>query len=470
MIRSIIIAVLSVALIGTAVFAYNEHQEKENLGQQGEGFNQEQEGFDQEQLAINNENNYQRSFNQLAFHLDHMQDELGASLATNGLTNMTGSLAEVWRISSMAHSEMGHLPLGIVPIRETEQYLSNVAEFTHDVAIRDRADEPLTDEEYEQLETFYEQAGEISQDLRTVQAKMQSEDIRWTDIEAELVSNTDPGEGTAIDGLQGIDEKAKGFSENNWNDDTGFPEDVEDRIASVVDDETALDEEEVVEKAKDFLNLSDEADVEVDRLGEGLPYEGYQIMVDDNDGESKYRLNMTEKGGLPIWALQDRPISDEVNVSLNEASDIAADFLEDKGFEDLQLVDSKQYNSVGTFQFAPTANDVRLYPDAVVMEVALDDGDIIGYKGSDYIANHRERHDLEPEIDLEEALDEVHENLEVREDHMAVIENQNGDEVLTYELYGTMNNDTYRLYINAEDGTEEEVKRMQEAEPIYHTM
>ncbi|SDI29374.1 germination protein YpeB [Natribacillus halophilus] len=447
MIRAITIAVLSVALIGTGVFAYNEHQEKEDL-------------------AMSHENNYQKAFNQLAFDLDQMQDELGASLAMNGNDNMTGSLAEVWRISSSARSDMGGLPLGLVPVGETEQYLTNVAEFTHDVAIRDRAEEPLTDDEYEQLETYYEQAGEMAHDLRAVQANTLSNDIRWTDIEAELVNNTDPGEGTAIDGIQGVDEKAKGFSENNWNDDAGFPGDVNERIANVVEDKDAFDEEEAVERARDFMNLPDDAEAQVESLGEGVPFEGYHIAIQDPEGEGNYMMDMTVNGGLPIWAMQDRPLND-VNISLNEASEIAADFLESKGFEDLELVDSKQYNSTGTFQFAPTINDVRLYPDAILMEVALDDGDVVSYKGADYVANHRERHDVEPELDLEEIEDEVHENLEVREEHLAVIENQEGEEQLVYELYGTMNDDTYRLYMNAEDGKEEEVKRMQGAEPVY---
>ncbi|AXF54866.1 germination protein YpeB [Salicibibacter kimchii] len=450
MFRAILIAVLSVALIGTGVFAYNEHQEKEAL-------------------AISHENNYQRAFHQLAFHLDHMQDELGASLATNGLSNMTGSMAEVWRISSLAHSEMGELPMGLVPINKTEEYLSNVADFTHDVAIRDRADEPLTDDEYERLETFYEQAGEISADLRGVQADVLANDIRWTDIETELVANTDPGEGTAIDGIQQIDEKAKGFGENNWNDDTGFPVDVEERLANVVEDKEEFDEEEAVERAREFLNVADDTNAEISRLGEGIAYEGYKIYIEDPDGESNYAMDMTVRGGLPTWVMQDRPIT-ETNISLNEASEIAADFLDERGFDDVELVDGKQYDSIGTFQFVPTANDARLYPDAIIMKVALDDGDIVGYKGTEYLANHRERHDLDPELELEEALDEVHENLEVREEHLAVIENQNGEEVLTYELYGTMNDDTYQLFINANDGVEEDVKRMQGAEPVYNAM
>ncbi|WP_052366029.1 PepSY1/2 domain-containing protein [Geomicrobium sp. JCM 19055] len=176
MFRAITIAVLSVALLGTGIFAYQTHQEKEAL-------------------AISHENNYQRAFHQLSYHMDQLEDELGASLATNGVSQFSGSLAEVWRISSLAHNEMGELPLGMIPAKETDQYLANVAEFSYETAVRDRGEEPLTDEEYDKLENFYSQAKEIKHDLRTVQAQALNNDFRWSDVERDLMSEQNPGEG-----------------------------------------------------------------------------------------------------------------------------------------------------------------------------------------------------------------------------------------------------------------------------------
>ncbi|GAK12904.1 LOW QUALITY PROTEIN: spore germination protein YpeB [Geomicrobium sp. JCM 19039] len=446
MFRAITIAVLAVALLGTGIFAYQEHQEKEAL-------------------AISHENNYQRAFHQLSYHMDQLEDELGASLATNGSSHFTGSLAEVWRISSLAHNEMGELPLDD-SVNETGEYLANVAEFTYETAIRDRNDEPLTDEEYEKLEHFYEQAGEMKHDLRTVQAQALSNDIRWSDVEDDLINEREPAEGTMVHSLKTIDNKAKGFSENNWNDDSQFEKDVNKRLVKTLKGKQEVSEEDAKDRARAFLGLPENTDANVEPLGEGVPYEGYQITIEDPDGERNYMIDMTKKGGLPLWMMQSRTIT-EPKISLNEASEIAKEFLEDNGIENVQLVDGKQYDTMGVFEFVPLADDVRLYPDGLLLEVALDDGDVIGFKGSNYFANHRERHDLSPDLTLEEALDEIHPNVQSREEHLAVIENQSGEEVLVYEIYGTMNNDTYRVYINANNGFEEDVKRMQAAEPVY---
>ncbi|TXF95729.1 germination protein YpeB, partial [Lactobacillus delbrueckii subsp. bulgaricus] len=42
-----------------------------------------------------------------------------------------------------------------------------------------------------------------------------------------------------------------------------------------------------------------------------------------------------------------------------------------------------------------------------------------------------------------------------------------GQEVFCYEMLGTIENDTFRMYINAKDGSEEKVEKLKNAEPIY---
>ena len=67
MARGIIIAVLSVALVGTAYWGYQEHQAKN-------------------QVAIAAENMYQKSFHNLSYEMDLLNDKLGTTLAMNTRT------------------------------------------------------------------------------------------------------------------------------------------------------------------------------------------------------------------------------------------------------------------------------------------------------------------------------------------------------------------------------------------------
>lgn len=52
----------------------------------------------------------------------------------------------------------------------------------------------------------------------------------------------------------------------------------------------------------------------------------------------------------------------------------------------------------------------------------------------------------------------------------ALIINDIGEEVLCYEFLGTINEDTYRIFINADNGQEEKVEKLKNSEPIYENL
>lgn len=87
MIRGIIIAVLIIGVAGTAFWGYQEHQEKNAI-------------------LINAENNYQRAFHELTYQMDMLHDGIGATLAMNSRKSLSPALADVWRLTSQAHSDV----------------------------------------------------------------------------------------------------------------------------------------------------------------------------------------------------------------------------------------------------------------------------------------------------------------------------------------------------------------------------
>ncbi|WP_054637403.1 germination protein YpeB [Thalassobacillus sp. C254] len=449
MIRNIIIGALAIGVIGLGFWGFNENQEKS-------------------QVLMQTENNYQRAFHDLAYHIDQLEDEIGSTLAMNSRKHLSGSLAEVWRVTSLAQSEMGQLPLGMIPVSKTEEFLYNIGDFSYETSIRNLDDDPLSDEEYEELQNYYEQAKEIKHDLRQIQASALREGWHWTDAESELLAQQEPMNNSIVNGFTLIDEKVEGFSETNWGPENGFGGDFEKRLSERIDDKEEIDEEKAVARAKEFLDVPNEDNIVVQELGEGSFYEGYELVIEDPERESSVYMEMTKKGGLPLFLLESRNVG-EPQISLNAASERAEHFLERNHFDSMQLIDSSQYESVGVFQFAPVQDNVRLYPDIVTVDVALDTGDVIGYEGVDYFANHKERQDLSPELDEEEAEEALNPNLEVREAHAAVIENEEEEEVLCYEFYGTLGQDTFRIFINAKTGEEEQIDKMAEAEPVYNT-
>lgn len=188
----------------------------------------------------------------------------------------------------------------------------------------------------------------------------------------------------------------------------------------------------------------------------------------DPDHKAVIYMDITKKGGHPVYLIQNREVKDQ-KISLNDGSNRALAFLKKNGFktDDLEIDESAQYDKIGVFSYVPVENKVRMYPEAIRMKVALDDGEVVGFSARDFLTSHRKRTIPKPEITEAEAKSKLNKNVQVRETRLALITNELGQEVLCYEMLGTIENDTFRMYINAKDGSEEKVEKLKNAEPIY---
>src|SRR5699024_8656992 len=169
MIRSIIITVLVIGLVGVGYWGYQEHEEKNAL-------------------LIHAENNYQRSFHELSYHMDLLHDKIGTSLAMNTDTRLSPQFVDIWRLTSHALQNVGQLPLTLLPFNKTEEFLSNIGDFTYKTSIRNLDDDPLTEEELRQLKSYYTQAADIKDELRRVQHLTLEDNLRWMDVELALAT------------------------------------------------------------------------------------------------------------------------------------------------------------------------------------------------------------------------------------------------------------------------------------------
>ncbi|MBU7593325.1 germination protein YpeB [Metabacillus halosaccharovorans] len=443
MIRGILIGVLSVAVLGSAYWGYKEHQEKNAV-------------------LIQAENNYQRAFHDLSYRVDQLHDKIGATLAMNTRQSLSPALADVWRITSEAQSDVGQLPLALMPFNKTEEFLAGISDFSYRAAVRDLEKDPLTEKEYETLKSMYTKAADIQKELRSVQNLVLDNNLRWMDVELALASGQKQADNTIIDGLKTVEENVKSYSETDFGatqtsmkSENGF-EKLEGKEIS---------KKEAKEVAKKFVE-NEVADIKVTENGEGSDFGFYSVSMDDKEQKVDINMDITKKGGYPIYLVQNREIKNK-EISLNQATDHATEFLKKHGFEDLDLFESAQYDNIGVFTFVSILDGVRVYPDAIRMKVALDNGEVIGFSARDYLAAHKQREIPSVKISKDEAAKKLNPSLDVQEDRLAIIVNEFGEEVLCYEFLGTIENDTYRIFINADNNTEEKVEMLKNPEPIF---
>src|SRR5699024_11777751 len=75
-----------------------------------------------------------------------------------------------------------------MPFNKTEEFLSNIGDFTYRTAVRDLQEKPLSDKEVKTLQNLYEQSGDLKDELRNVQHTVLDENLRWMDVQLALRS------------------------------------------------------------------------------------------------------------------------------------------------------------------------------------------------------------------------------------------------------------------------------------------
>lgn len=449
MVRNILVGVLAVVLVGTAFWGYQERKEKNAI-------------------LVNAENNYQRAFHDLTYQVDVLHDEIGNTLAMNSRNSLSPALTDVWRITSEAQIDVGQLPLTLMPFNKTEEFLSNIGDFSYRTAVRDLEKEPLNDKEYKRLQSLYKEAGEVQDELRKVQYLVIKNNLKWMDVETALASNDENADNTIVDGFKTVEKTVKGYSETS-NLDPNFTsgQQKDDNFKNIKGKE--ISKKEAVAKAKQYANLKGNLKVNVEENGKGSDYGFYSVSLTDPKTKNEVNMDITKKGGYPIWYINTRDVND-TRIDLNNASNKAIAFLKAHDFDSLDLYESAQYDNIGLFNFVTSLDGVRIYPDSVKVKVALDDGSIIGFSADEFLKSHKLREIGKASVSLEQARAKINPKVQIMEERKALIENDLGEEILCYEFLGTIGEDTYRIFINANTSQEEKVEKLKNSEPVYENI
>lgn len=438
----VLFPVAVVALAGAGMWGYQENNEKNSI-------------------LIKAENQYQRAFHDLNYHVDKLHDELGKSLVINSRRQITPCLTNVWRLAYAAQSDVGQLPLTLMPFNNTEEFLSNVADFSYSVAVRDLDKQPLSQKEYKTLETLYKHSTDIQQQLDHVQTKVIDKRLRWMDVESALASDDKQTDNTIIDGFKTIDKRVQEYPEVDWGTTVqSVDHKRKQRIKGIQGQK--ISKEEAKNTALKFVGLQNKGvNVVVDDNGKTEEYTAYSVRITGKPLKSPINLEVTKRGGKVIWLLNEHQVKQE-RLSLDQAQANAAKFLRAHGYPNMVAAEIDSYGGLGVFVFVPEDNGVRIYPDAVTVKVALDSGDVIGFHAVEYLFNHKPRKIAQPKISQAEARKMVNPHARVAETRLAIIEGKNdGKEVLCYEFVASMKNDMYQIFINAQTGEEEEIVKIE---------
>jgi spore germination protein len=429
-----------IALIGAGIWGYQENQEKNAI-------------------LIKAENQYQRAFHDLSYHVDRLHNELGSAIAVNSTSQdfYKKGLVNIWKLSSQAQSEINQLPLAMLPFNDTEEFLNHISQFSYQTAVRDLKTKPLTPAERNTLVTLYDRSKSITNQLQGVQDKVLAKNLRWMDAEIALSTQKNSLDNSIIDGFTSVDKEVKTNTEMDWGPTMmGVFQKKDFNILSGV----ALTPEQAKHKAAQFLGTKDEASLQVTENGKGTKANSYSVTLKQTKTEDgNTHVDLTKKGGEVIFYLKSHEAKSKV-IDAAGAKEAAVDFLEMHGYKQMKAVNYDEYQNIATLVYAKLQDNVIVYPEKLTVRVALDDASVIGLEASEYIMEHKKHKWAAPKLNLAQAKKELDPKFTIKSHALALIKNEVNEEVLCYEITGKTNGNSYKIYINAQTGYEEEIKLM----------
>ena len=405
--------------------------------------------------AVNN--SYDRAFFQLADYVTDIDALLSKAQLAASPAQMASISNEIFMQAAEAKSCFGELPSGNVNLENTARFLSQVGDYTYVLSQSMINGQGISAEEYENLNALNEYAASLSQSLGDIEQKIYQGDLSFS-------ASDDTSAGSAVAAssiftdLENVEKSFDGYPALIY--DGPFSEHIENMQSYMLSSAPELTRDEALAKAKEFLG----------ERGEGLQYETEMTntaieayMFGKSDEDSHLTISITKRGGYVLYFLDSRSVTEQ-NYDVQSATEEAMRFLEDHGI--YGLVDSyyDMSENIATINFAYSQNGVRCYSDLVKVRVALDTGEIVGMECKGYLMNHRERELGGAVLTQEEAQARVSSHLDVTATTMAVIPKDSMREVLCYEFKGTYMNKNFIVYINAENGREEEILLLIESE------
>src|SRR5699024_4511661 len=144
-------------------------------------------------------------------------------------------------------------------------------------------------------------------------------------------------------------------------------------------------------------------------------------------------------------------------ITQEQANEIGKNFLAQKGFPNMKETYYLKQEGIVTINYAYEQNGITMYPDLIKLKVALDNGEVLGIETTGYLNSHYERNLPEVKITKEEATKTINKNLQITGSSLAVIPTEFQTELLCWEFKGTVDDTQFLVYINAENGREEDI-------------
>ena len=403
-------------------------------------------------------NSYDRAFFELSDYVSDIDVLLTKAQLASTPAQMASISNEIFMQAAEAKSCFGELPQQNVNLERTAKFLSQVGDYTYVLSQNMINGQEISQEEYTTLSKLNDYAGELSKSLNDIQARIYNGEISFSTAQGLGIITQALAAEDVFGDLENVEKSFEGYPSLIY--DGPFSEHIENAESTMLKSAPEISKKQALKKAKEFLG--DDADgLKFETEMTNTAIECYVFSKDTDDGQLS--ISVTKKGGYILYFIKSRNVR-EMNYDKDAAMAVAYNYLVEHGFNDMVSSYYEITDNTATINFAYSENGIKMYSDLIKVRVALDIGEVTGIECKGYLMNHRNRGDMTATLSEQEARSCVSTHLGVNAVSLAVIPKDSMREVLCYEFHGTYKDKNFIIYVNAENGREEEILLLIESE------
>lgn len=399
------------------------------------------------------ENSYNMAFYELVDYVQNVETYLAKSMISSTPEHGAETLTHLWRESNLAQAYLSRLPIESQELENTEKFLNQVSDYSYTLSRKNIYNENLSDEDLKNLKDLHGYSVELENTLNQLAEDLNNGRLQWGEL-------TKKGTTAFAQQVDNISKESFSNLEENFHEYSGliydgaFSEHLTSNEKKGLTGED-IEEEEAKKKAEEFIGSQNIKEISNLGYSENATIPVYDFSVTNNQDET-INISISKKGGHIVSMNSNRDVKTEV-ISQEEANNKGKEFLESKGFTSMKETYYLKQEGIVTINYAYSQNDVIMYPDLIKVKVALDDGEVLGIETSGYLNNHTTRDISKVKISKEEAKKDLNKDLAIESEGMAVIPTEWKTEILCYEFKGKVDDREFLVYINAENGREEDI-------------
>ena len=399
------------------------------------------------------ENSYNMAFYELVDYVQNVETYLAKSLISSTPEHGAETLTNLWREANLAQSYLARLPIESQELQNTEKFLNQVSDYSYSLSRKNIYDEALTQEDLDNLTELHGYSVELENMLNQLSEDLNQGRFKWDEL-------TKKGTVAFAQQVDNISKESFSNLEENFHEYSGliydgaFSEHLTSSEPKGLTGEE-ISEEDAKQKAIDFIGEDKCKEVTNMGLSENATIPVYDFSITNYD-DNTINISVSKKGGHIVNMNTNRDVSVET-ISQEEANSKGKEFLSSKGFENMKETYYLKQEGIVTINYAATQDNVTLYSDLIKVKVALDNGEILGVETTGYLNNHTIRNFTKPKITVDEAKSKLNKNLQLESEGLAMIPTEWKTEIFCYEFKGKVDDREFLVYINVENGREEDI-------------